>query len=156
MSVFWLHRPWSWIQIGSSRLPESHASVLRLLCPLQEVIVNPRSLRRWFLANPPPEMNVQTSPFSESDGSTELTRNVITSKGKPGITIRVDNLSHSDLPRTTLFEEYEPRIRHTVCGHLTRYLRQGKLASKVNIVPRQILIFRQCTKKSVKQYSKSN
>lgn len=94
-------------------------------------MVNPRSLRRWFLANPCYEY--QRSPSDSDDSYTQ--RNVSTSEGK--ISVRLDvartsgaNLNqHNGSPPSD--KTVVDKIKHTICGHLTRYFRSGVISSKV-------------------------
>ena len=100
------------------------------------MIVNPRSLRRWFLANP--TQDYHSSP-TDSDGSGVPQRNVMASKGHLSIRLNVSKItdanSNPNDANEVLLENKSvmEKIKHTICGHLTRYMRNGVISSKVRL-----------------------
>lgn len=91
--------------------------------------MNPRSLRRWFLANP--GYDVKGSPGSD-DSYTQ--RNVSTSQGSISVRLEVarttdasQNVSEPALDNKVVTD----KIKHTICSHLTRYFRNGVISDRV-------------------------
>ncbi|XP_032240135.2 uncharacterized protein LOC5514676 isoform X1 [Nematostella vectensis] len=103
-----------------------------------EVIVNPRSLRRWFLANPLSSRNIETSLFSNA-AETPTHRDVVASNREQGMVIHVgvsnEPQAVSKAPEVLQaeVEEVKKKVRNTISGLLTRYLRDKRISSREHL-----------------------
>ena len=123
---------------------------------LQEILVSPSSLRRWFLANPATRRQkkgamwqsdevhpylqsgiIDQGQLQESHGSTGITVSLIPqANGKSGRIVRQGSEERTglggwhDLDRTSLKARRE-KVAHVIRGQLTLCLRQGRLHEKV-------------------------
>lgn len=92
--------------------------------------MNPRSLRRWFLANPGYDIN--GSPDSD-DSFTQ--RNVSASQGNISVRLDVARASEANLIISEPLDNKSvmDKIKHTICSHLTRYFRNGVISDRVKL-----------------------